>query len=181
VIFSQQEVRQLLKAPKLLKHRILFATIYDCGLRISEVINLRIEDLDCDRKQVHIRESKHKKDRYVPISSFTIQGLRKYMETTRPNTWLFNGRIRGEQISRAAIRHAIKAAIGKTAIQKDVCVHSLRHSYATHLLEMGLDIVTVKNQLGHVKIETTMMYLHIARSSPNTGFGPMDKLYPDAK
>ncbi len=181
VVFSQQEIKQLLKAPKLLKHRILFATIYDCGLRISEVINLRIKDLDCDRKLVHIRESKHKKDRYVPISPLTIKGLRKYIATTGPDTWLFNGRIRGEQISRAAIRHALKAAMGKTAIQKDVCVHSLRHSYATHLLEMGLDIVTVKNQLGHVKIETTMMYLHIAQSNPNAGFGPMDKLYPDAE
>jgi site-specific recombinase XerD len=179
VVFSRQEVKQLIKTPQLLKHRVLFATIYDCGLRISEVINLRIEDLDFNRRQIHVRKSKHKKDRYVPVSLLTIRGLQKYIRTTAPDTWVFNGRVRGEQMSRAAIGHALKSALKKASINKNACVHTLRHSYATHLLELGLDIVTVKKQMGHVKIETTMMYLHIARSNPNAGFGPMDKLYPD--
>lgn len=178
VVLSQQEIKSLLKAPKLLKHRVLFAIIYDCGLRISEAINLKIEDLDMDRRLIHIRESKHKKDRYVPISHLSIRGLNRYINAVSPSTWLFNGRIRGEQISRAAIRHAFRAAIRKTKIKKQVCVHSLRHSYATHLLEMGLDIVSVKNQLGHARIETTMMYLHIAQSKSNAGFSPIEKLYP---
>lgn len=178
VVLSQQEIKYLLKSPKLLKHRILFAVIYDCGLRISEAVNLRIEDFDQDRKLIHVRESKYKKDRYVPISMLAIRGLKRYISTTSPKTWLFNGRIRGEQISRAAIRHAFRAALRKTDIKKQVCVHTLRHSYATHLLEMGLDIVSVKNQLGHARIETTMMYLHIAQSKPNAGFSPMEKLYP---
>jgi site-specific recombinase XerD len=181
VVFSQQEVMLLMNTPKLLKHRVLFATLYDCGLRISEVINLRIEDLDFNRRQIHIRESKHKKDRYVPISPLTVRGLQKYIKTSAPDTWLFNGRVRGEQISRAAIRHAFKAALKKARILKNACVHTLRHSYATHLLEMGLDIVTVKIQMGHVKIETTMIYLHIARTNPKAGFGPMDKLYPNVE
>lgn len=176
-VLSKAEIKIILKTPKLLKHRILFAVIYDCGLRISELINLKIADVDFDRQMVHIRESKHKKDRYVPVSGMTLRGIKKYVDVTNPKIWLFNGKIRGNQISRAGVRHAFRAIIMKTDIQKDVCVHTLRHSYATHLLEMGLDIVSVKDQLGHAEIATTMMYLHIAKSNPKAGFSPMEKLY----
>ncbi len=181
VVFSKQEIIQILKIPKLLKHRVLFAIIYDCGLRISEAINLKIRDIDFDRQLVHIRESKHKKDRYVPVSAHTLRGLKKYLSSSNPHTWLFNGKVRGQQISREGVRHAFRSVMRKTGIQKQACVHTLRHSYATHLLEMGLDILSVKNQLGHAKIDTTMMYLHIARSNPKAGFSPMEKLYSNAK
>jgi len=181
IVFSQAEIIKILKTPKLLKHRVLFAIIYDCGLRISEAINLKIQDVDFDRQMVHIRESKHKKDRYVPVSSHTIRGLKKYLSTSNPRTWLFNGKIRGQQISCEGIRHAFKSVLRKNDIQKPACIHTFRHSYATHLLEMGLDILSVKNQLGHSKMETTMMYLHIARSNPKAGFSPMEKLYNRAK
>jgi integrase/recombinase XerD len=180
-VFSQQEIIQILKTPKLLKHRVLFAIIYDCGLRISEAINLKIADVDFNRAQIHIRQSKHKKDRYVPVSAVTLRGLTTYLDTTKPKDWLFNGKRRGEQMSREGIRHAFRAVIQKTGIQKEVCIHTLRHSYATHLLEMGLDIVSVKNQMGHAEIRTTMMYLHIAKSNPQAGFSPMEKLYANAK
>lgn len=180
VVFSQEEIKLILKAPKLLKHRVLFAVIYDCGLRISEVINLKITDIDFNRQQLHIRQSKHKKDRYVPVSPMVLRGLATYLNTTKPKQWLFNGKNRGEQISREGIRHAFRAVIRKTGIQKQVCIHTLRHSYATHLLEMGLDIVSVKDQLGHAEIRTTMMYLHIAKSNPKAGFSPMEKLYAHA-
>jgi site-specific recombinase XerD len=177
VVFSQPEIKLILKTPGLLKHRVLFAVIYDCGLRISEAINLKISDIDFDRKQVHVRQSKHKKDRYVPVSPLTIKGIGQYLETSNPKIWLSNGKVRGKPISREGIRHAFRGCIKKTGISKKVCVHTLRHSYATHLLEMGLDIVSVKNQMGHVDIATTMMYLHIAKSNPKAGFGPMEKLY----
>lgn len=179
-VFSQEEVKQILRTPKLLKHRVLFAVIYDCGLRISEAINLKITDVDFNRGQVHIRQSKHKKDRYVPVSDIVLRGLSSYLDTTRPKEWLFNGKRRGEPISREGIRHAFRAVIRKTGIQKEVCIHTLRHSYATHLLEMGLDIVSVKNQMGHAEIRTTMMYLHIAKSNPQAGFSPIAKLYANA-
>jgi integrase/recombinase XerD len=179
-VFSQPEIKQILKTPKLLKHRVLFAIIYDCGLRISEAINLKIADVDFNRMQVHIRQSKHKKDRYVPVSAITLRGLASYLDTTKPKDWLFNGKRRGEQMSREGIRHAFRSIIKKTGIQKEVCVHTLRHSYATHLLEMGLDIVSVKNQMGHAEIRATMMYLHIAKSNPKAGFSPMEKLYANA-
>lgn len=177
VVFSQEEIRLILKTPKMLKHRVLFAVIYDCGLRIQEAINLKITDVDFDRKQVHIRQSKHKKDRYVPVSPLVLRGLTAYLVTSNPKEWLFNGKVRGEQISKEGIRHAFRSVIEKSAIQKEVCIHTLRHSYATHLLEMGLDIVSVKNQLGHAEIRTTMMYLHIAKSNPQAGFSPTQKLY----
>lgn len=180
-VFSQKEIKLVLKTPKLLKHKLLFATIYECGLRISELINLKISDVDFDRKMVHIRESKHKKDRYVPISDLLIRGLKQYIDVTNPKIWLFNGKIRGRQMSQEGIRHAFRAIIKKANIQKTVCVHTLRHSYATHLLEMGLDIVSVKNQLGHAEISATMMYLHIAKSNPKAGFSPMEKLYKNAQ
>lgn len=178
-VFSQAEIKLILKTPKYLKHRALFAITYDCGLRISEVINLKINDVDFDRQVVHVRQSKHKKDRYVPISKLTLRGLEKYLDTSNPHSWLFNGRVRGQQFSRAGIRHAFLKCMNKTGIKKNVCVHTLRHSYATHLLEMGLDIVSLKNQLGHADIATTMMYLHIAQSNPVAGFGPIQKLYPN--
>ncbi len=180
-VLSQQEIKRIIKAPALLKHRVLFAIIYDCGLRIAEVINLKITDVDFDRKLVHVRQSKCKKDRYVPVSSHVLRGLKKYLDTSNPELWLFNGKIRGQQFSREGIRHAFRKILKKCRIQKEACIHTLRHSYATHLLEMGLDIVNLKNQLGHAEISTTMMYLHIARLNPKSGFSPMEKLYANAK
>lgn len=181
VVFSIEEIKILLHTPALLKHKVLFAVIYDGGLRISELVNIKISDVDFNRKTIHIREAKFKKDRYVPISDATIKGVKIYMDTSKPKVWLFNGRVRGEQISREGIRHVFKAALKKSKINKNACVHTLRHSYATHLIEMGLDIISVKNQLGHADISTTMMYLHIAQSNPSAGFSPLSVIYPLTK
>lgn len=181
IVFSHEEIRLILKCPKLLKHRLLFATIYDCGMRISEVMKLKITDVDFDRKMVHIRQSKHNKDRYVPISDHLVRGLLLYIDTSNPKIWLFNGKLRGEPMSKEGIRHAFRSILKRINIAKEAFVHTLRHSYATHLLEMGLDIVTVQNQLGHATIATTKMYLHIAQSNPTIGFSPMQKLYSDGR
>ena len=181
VVFSQREVVALLRSAKLLKHRLLFATIYDGGLRISELVNLAINDVDLDRRMLHIRQSKQMKDRYVPISEHLVRGLRTYLDASNPKVWLFNGRVRGEKISRAGVRHAFRASLKKANITKEACVHTLRHSYATHLLEMGLDIISVQHQLGHSTVSTTMMYLHIAQSNPKAGFSPMQELYNGRK
>jgi site-specific recombinase XerD len=152
--------------------------IYDGGLRISEVIKLRIIDVDMDRMMLHIKESKCKKDRYVPISDIVIRGLNQYIATSHPKEWLFNGKIRGEKISKEGIRHAFRSALKRASIKKKACIHTLRHSYATHLLEMGLDLMTVSKQLGHEDIRTTLLYLHIAQISPEHGFSPMTRIYP---
>lgn len=151
--------------------------IYDGGLRISEVLNLRTSDVDLDRMMIHVRESKCKRDRYVPISPLLVMGIQSYYTSCHPENCLFNGKVKGDKMSKEGIRHAFRSALKKSKINKKACVHTLRHSYATHLMEFGLDIVSIRNQMGHVDIATTMMYVHIARISPEIGFSPMSKLY----
>jgi len=176
VVFSQTEIRLILKTPRLLKHRILFALIYDCGLRISEAINLKLSDIDFNRQLVHIRQSKHKKDRYVPVSTLVLKRLGDYLSTSCPQVWLFNGKVRGQQISREGIRHAFRAAIRKAGINKPVCVHTLRHSFATHLLENGTDIRYIQELLGHNSPKTTMIYTHVTENSIKNISNPFDDL-----
>ena len=177
VVLSKEEIRLLLKTPECLKHRIILGTIYDSGLRISEAANLHISDVDLNRKMIHIRQSKFKKDRYVPISEMLVRGIKQYIEKYKPITFLFNGQQIGYPMSHTSIQRIMRETIKKCDIQKKVSIHSLRHSYATHLLEDGLDIVSLKNQLGHADIKNTMTYIHIARVSPQLGFSPLKNLY----
>jgi len=187
VIVSREEMRRLLKAPKLLKHRVLLGLLYGCGLRCFEVRSLKIADLDFDRKLAHVRNGKGKKDRYVPLSDLLIRGLKSYMEAEQPRTWLFNGKdqeITGRsggdfdsRYSQRGVQWAVQQAVKEAGILKDVSVHTLRHTYATHLLEEGLDIMTIKDLLGHECIDTTMIYLHVAQSGRVKPFSPLDRLY----
>ncbi len=177
VVFSKEEIKLLLKTPKNLKHRIILGTIYDSGLRISEAIKLRIADVDLNRKMIHVRQSKCKKDRYVPISDMLVRGLKLYLETYIPQSYLFNGQQKGSPMTQGSIQRIMRNTLKKCKIEKKASIHSLRHSYATHLLEDGLDIVSVKNQLGHADVKTTMTYIHVARISPKKGFSPLKTLY----
>ena len=187
VIVSREEMRRLLKAPKLLKHRVLLGLLYGCGLRCFEVRSLKIADLDFDRKLAHVRNGKGKKDRYVPLSDLLIRGLKSYMEAEQPRTWLFNGKdqeITGRaggdfdsRYSQRGVQWAVQQAVKEAGILKDVSVHTLRHTYATHILEEGLDIMTIKDLLGHECIDTTMIYLHVAQSGRVKPFSPLDRLY----
>ena len=187
VVLSQEEVRRLLKAPKLLKHRVLIGLLYGCGLRCFEVRNVQLADLDFDRKQLHVRNGKGKKDRYVPLSDILIRGLKTYIEAEQPGTWLFNGkeqvmegRVGGDfdsRYSQRGVQWAVKEAAKAAGIIKEMSVHTLRHTYATHLLEEGLDIMTIKDLLGHECIDTTMVYLHVAQSGRVKAFSPLDRLY----
>jgi site-specific recombinase XerD len=184
VVLSKEEAWRLLRVPKLLKHRILFGVLYGCGLRCFEVCNVRLEDLDFDRKLLHVVQGKGKKDRYVPLSDHLIRGLKKYIEAEQPHDWLFNGQPVGRaggdfdgRYSQRGVQWAVREAAKNAGISKEVHVHTLRHTFATHLLEDGLDIVTVKNLLGHSRIQTTMVYLHVARSNPQRAFSPLDTLF----
>jgi site-specific recombinase XerD len=190
VVLSREEVKRLLLAPKLLKHRILVGLLYDCGLRCFEVRNLKISDIDFDRKMLHVREGKGKKDRYVPLSDITIRGVKSYLDAEQPSVWLFNGknqdidsRAGGDfdsRYSQRGVQWAVQQAKKDAGIVKEMTVHTLRHTYATHLLEDGLDIMTIKDLLGHECIDTTMIYLHVAQSGRVRPFGPLDKLYTKA-
>ncbi|MFY7829122.1 MAG: tyrosine-type recombinase/integrase [Flectobacillus sp.] len=185
VVLSKEEVWQMLQKAKLLKHKILIGLLYGCGLRCMEVRNVRIQDLDFDRKQLRVVQGKGKKDRYVPLSEHLIRGLKVYLEAEKPKDWIFNGqplanRAGGDfdsRYSQRGVQWAIKQASALAGIKKEVCVHTLRHSYATHLLEDGLDIVSLKNLLGHENIETTMEYLQIAQLSSQKVFSPLDTLF----
>lgn len=170
-------MKALLKVPTLLKHRVLIGLLYGCGLRCHEVRALLIKDVDFDRNMIHVRQGKGRKDRYVPIGANLSRGLKKYLDAEHPVKWLFNGKDHREPFSPRGVQWVVREATKRTKIQKPVSVHTLRHTYATHLLEMGLDIVSIKELLGHAHIETTMVYLHVAKAGRQAPFSPLDKLY----
>jgi len=178
VILNRSELRQLFRTPKLLKHRIALSLIYSAGLRSQEASNMKISDIDFERKTIHIRQSKYKKDRIVPLSDYMAKGLKKYLAVEKPHIWLFNGKEPDGRYSVKGLSWIMRETLKKTDIRKNVTLHSLRHSYATHLLEDGLNILVIKKLLGHAKIETTMIYLHVAQCPITSAHSPLDTLYP---
>jgi len=180
-VLSINETRELIKAPVHIREKVLFGLIYDSGMRISEVTNLLLKDVDLDRKLLHIRRSKNKKDRYIPISSHAVRGIRKHLAINSPKDYLFdNYKRKGIPISKTRIRNLLKETLLKTNITKDVTVHTLRHTYATHQLEAGQSIMVLKELLGHETIHSTLMYLHISQLDAMKKFGCMDVLYGSA-
>jgi integrase/recombinase XerD len=177
VILNYQELKELFAVPTLLKQRVVLTLIYSAGLRGQEVINLKIPDVDFERKVIHIRQSKYKKDRIVPLAESMAVGLKKYLSAENPHVWLFNGKEPDGRYSVKGLSWVMRENLKKTSIKKDVNLHSLRHSYATHLLEQGLNIVTLKELLGHAYITTTMLYLHVAQCPLIKPHSPLDTLY----
>lgn len=188
VVLGREEMKRLLKAPTLLKHRILIGLLYDCGLRCLEVRTLEIKDIDLNRRMVHVRQSKGKKDRYVTMGKVLAEGIKKYLDAERPSKWLFNGkgdptiedRKGGDfdsHYSQRGVQWAVKKAVKQAGIKKEVSVHTLRHTYATHLLEEGMDIMSIQKLLGHESIDTTIIYLHVAKPSERPPLSPLDRLY----
>lgn len=180
VVLNYEECIALFKAPAILKHRVLLSLMYSAGLRACEASKLKIADIDSGRMMIHIRQSKYNKDRYVPLSPLILHGLRKYYKTYRPVEYLFNGNKPGVPLSTRGMQSALREAKEKCKLRKRVTLHTLRHSYATHLLEFGMDIVSIKELLGHECIETTMVYLHVAKPNRSNLFSPFDRLYPSA-
>ena len=181
VVLSREELKRLFFTPQRLKQRVLFALIYSAGLRVGEVCNLKIGDIDSDRMQIRIVKSKGKHDRYVVLSTYILRGLRKYIKSSKPQVYLFNGKVKGEPLGHSSVQQSFCLAVKKAGITKDVSVHSLRHTYATHLLEEGVDIVTIKELLGHASIKTTMMYLHVAKVNRVNAHSPLDTLYNEIR
>jgi len=177
VILNRSELKELFAAPKLLKQRIVLCLIYSAGLRGQEVINLKISDIDFERKTIHMRQSKYKKDRIMPLSPTMAIGLKKYLKAENPHIWLFNGKQADSQYSTRGLSWVMRENLKKTSITKKVNLHSLRHSYATHLLEEGVNIVSLKQLLGHAEITTTMIYLHVAQFEHTKPHSPLDTLY----
>ena len=149
--------------------------IYSGGLRISELINLKIKDIDSNRMQIRIEQSKGKKDRYTLLSKKTLITLRQYFKEYKPKEWLFEGE-GGEQYSTTSVEKILKRALIATGIKKRITVHSLRHSFATHLLESGTDLRYIQNLLGHSSSKTTEIYTHITTKGLDRIVNPLDKL-----
>jgi len=178
VVLSGQEVKALLKAPVHIREKVMFALTYDTGIRISELVNLLIRDVDLDRATIHIRQSKNKKDRYLPISSHGVRGIKKHLTINSPKTYLFENQNRkGMPISKTRVRFLLKEALSMTDIKKKISMHSLRHTFATHQLESGQNIMVLKELLGHANIQTTLVYLHIAHVKTQKATACLDILY----
>ena len=176
VVLNGTEVKALLSACKLLKHRLIIGLCYGCGLRCSEVRNVQVADADIERGMLHVRMGKGSKDRCIPLGKMLCRGIAQYITAEHPRKYLFEGNA-GEALSQRGTQWIVAQAVKRAGIRKEVHTHTLRHSYATHLLEQGVNILTIKELLGHAHIETTMVYLHIAVPSAQTVFSPLDTLY----
>jgi len=180
VVLSREEVLRMLLATANLKHRTILAILYGSGLRISELINLRIEDIDFARKQLFIRMAKGRKDRFVSLSEKIYSLLNDYLQTYKPDTYLFNGQ-NSLQYSAVSVRHFLARSVKQANIKKRVTPHTLRHTYATHLLEGGVDLKYVQELLGHSRLETTQLYLHVTKKQLLAINSPIDTLIDEAK
>ncbi len=173
IILSQQEVVAIISKTKNLKHRALIALTYSCGLRISEVLSLRIADIDITRKQIFVRNSKGRKDRYVGLADSFIPLLNNYFNTYTPAVFFIEGK-NGGRYSQQSVRAFLKRSCSLANIEKKVTPHTLRHSYATHLLENGVNLRYIQSLLGHAKPETTMLYTHVMQSNLLNIENPLD-------
>ena len=172
-VLSQAEVMDILRCTPNLKHRTILALMYSCGLRIGELINLRLSDLDLDRRQVFIKKAKGRKDRYVSMAITIIPLLHNYYNSYLPQTYVFNG-TESNPYSPESVRAFLRRSCKKAKISKHVTPHTLRHSYATHLLESGIDLRYIQALLGHSKPETTMIYTHVSTRDLQSIKNPLD-------
>lgn len=176
VILSTEEVSALLSVIKNIKHKALLTTIYSAGLRTSEAANLRISDIDSPRMQIRIEHSKGAKDRYTILSETALRLLRQYWKICRPNHWLFPGMKKDKPISYKGISLIFNIYKKQVGITKPATVHSLRHSFATHLLENGVDLHHIQLLLGHSSPKTTTVYLHVRRVDLQKIVSPLDSI-----
>ena len=171
VVLSQEEVGRVLSCLNSFRHHVCLSTIYSCGLRLREGVQLQIADLDSDRMQIHVYKGKGGKDRYVPLPDRTLVLLRQYWQTHRHPLWLYPARPpqgmplskADKHISPSSVQKACRAACLASGVQKHVTVHTLRHSYATHLLEAGVNLRRIQAYLGHASLKSTSIYTHLTR------------------
>ncbi|MCD6169386.1 MAG: tyrosine-type recombinase/integrase [Candidatus Latescibacteria bacterium] len=175
VVLSEQEVLRILAQIRNLKHQAIIMLIYSGGLRVSEVVRLKVSDIDGDRKMLRVKAGKGAKDRYTLLSEVALETLRNYYKVYRPKEWLFEGQRKGHY-SRRSVEKIMENAIKRTGIQKRASVHTLRHSFATHLLEHGTDIRYIQELLGHSNIKTTQIYTHVAKQQTERIISPLDQI-----
>jgi site-specific recombinase XerD len=176
LILSQEEVARILTIPPHLKSRALLMTIYAAGLRRSEAARLRVSDIDSARMTITVHQGKGQKDRVVMLSPVLLDTLRQYWRQAKPKQWLFPGETPDQPISGNDISMVFHNAVRRAGITKKVSPHSLRHSFATHLLESGTDLRTIQILLGHRSLKTTARYLHISQHLVRATASPLDSL-----
>lgn len=177
-ILNSKELYKLFNRTTNIKHRVFLKLVYSAGLRRSEACNILLSDIDSKKYQIHIRQGKGKKDRYVPLSNNVLLEARQYVRQEKPQHYLFNGRTKGKAISHESTAWIMEKAIIRAGITKKVSLHTLRHSYASHLLSMGVNLLVIQKLLGHEDIRTTMVYLHISSLYQKPFINPLGKLYP---
>ena len=178
VVLSQQEVTRLFEAVSNVKHRTILMTLYATGLRVSEALALQIADIDRQRMLIRVRQGKGRKDRYVPLSQTLLEQLRRYWRSYRPQYWLFPSTDPGRALTAGTVQKVCTQAARKAGLSKQVTPHTLRHSFATHLLEAGTNLKTIQVLLGHRNLNTTSLYLHVAAQAPGQSRDALDLLAP---
>ena len=181
VVLSGGEVIALLDAATNLKHRAILMTLYSAGLRTGEAIHLRLEDIDSQRMMIRVEQGKGRRDRYVMLSRKLLETLRRYWLMSRPDPWLFPGQVPTRPITYRSVDRIFACAKAKAGIRKRVVPHSLRHSFATHLLERGVNIRVIQRLLGHRNLRSTEVYTHVAESYIRDTKSPLDDLLPDTE
>ena len=187
VILSLEEVRQILSRVRLPRYRVCLTTIYSCGLRLQEGTNLRVADIDSARQMIHVRHGKGAKDRYVPLPQRTLELLRQYWATHRHPLLLFPSPGHGEvplatateTVHKSSVQDAFRAALKASGNHKRASVHTLRHSWATHLLEAGVNLRLIQEWLGHSSPATTSVYTHLTVKAEQLGAAAINQLMSD--
>lgn len=178
---SREDVESIFSATKNLKHRTILMTIYSAGLRVGEATRLKVSDIDSKRMMIRVSEGTGLKDRYTLLGERNLELLRTYWKAYRPTDWLFPGNDDSEPVSISCVQKAFSASIGKAGIKKKASVHTLRHCFATHLLESGTDLYYIQRLLGHKSAGTTSVYLHVAGKEIGKIKSPIDLPNDDQK
>ena len=175
-VMSNEEVDRLVAHANCLKHKTIFLTMYATGLRISELANLKIEDINSKNMTIRVREGKGRKDRFLPLSKPLLDLLRQYFSAYQPTIYLFNGEKDAQPLTTRAIQHAFKVAKERAKLNPKITPHTLRHAFATHHIDDGTHLAAIKSMLGHTNIKTTSRYLHMSVNSLHQFNNPADSL-----
>lgn len=178
-VLSEGDICRLFNSISNKKHRLILLLTYASGLRVSEVVRLKLENFDFERKLIHVKQGKGKRDRYTILSQVVIKNLKEYIRFMKPDEWLFPGAKPGTHITERSVQKILDKAVAKAKISKNVTVHTLRHSFATHLLERGTDLRYIQELLGHASSKTTEIYTHVSRRKLSNIQSPLDRIMLD--
>src|SRR5690606_20776094 len=176
IVLSGPDMKRLLGAHRVLRSKLMIGILYECGLRISELRDLEVCHIDVERGMLHVQRGKRSKDRYLPLGKMLCRAIKTYLSALNTKKYL-SEKLKGNSVSLSCINNVIKAAARRAQLTKPVSAHTLRHTFATHLLEQGAPITTIQALLGHKRLQTTLIYLHVAQPVDGKVISPLDTLY----